>query len=119
MTIKDNIPASGNKDFLPPDMEKLLQYMSGKLSEADRIIFEKQLEENPMLQDALEGFQESKLQEPAIRELDIAVNAALWKQVRKRKNKTRHRREKASFPMWIYVLMVLMVLILCFLVFFI
>jgi|GEM_PF-1556913 len=119
MAIKDNIPASGNKDFLPPDTEKILQYMSGKLSEADRIVFEKQLEQDPMLQDALEGFTGSELKEPAIRELDIAVNAALWKQVRKRKKKAKHRRGKAAFPIWIYILAVLMILILSFLVFFI
>ncbi len=118
MTIKDNIPEAYDMDHSSHDTERLLQYLSGKLSEADRIAFEKQLEQDPMLKDAMEGFAGSELKEPAIRELDIAVNAALWKQVRMRKKRTKHRKDKAAFPLWIYVCAVLLIVVLCFLVFF-
>jgi hypothetical protein len=118
MTTQDNISASGDQNAWPPDAEKLLQYMSGNLSEAECLVFEKQLEQDPMLRDALEGFASLDLNTSAIKELDKAVNTALWNQVRKRKKRSLLRNGKYKFPIWIYIIAVLIILLLCVLIFF-
>lgn len=88
------------------DIHKLADYLDGKLSEKDKHAFEEQMSDNDFVNDAIEGLRNTSDIETTVEQL----NAALKKQLEKKKKRLEKRRLK-EYP-WIYISIIL-VLILC------
>jgi len=99
-----NILSDSNKDI---DNQKLMDYISGKLSAEQKHEVEKWMIDNPFFNEAVEGLQASDVKNVSAKVEEI--NAALRKYLKLRKV----RREKDLFPvnMWTIVA-VLFILIL-------
>jgi hypothetical protein len=108
MTEEKNDMSSGESDR--PDHKKLLEYLNGSLSDAERSGFEKEVPENPFLEDAVEGLRQITDQ----RELPKAVNH-LNQQLRQHlaAPKSRKIKNEFRFENWIYwtILVVLLLAI--------
>ena len=90
------------------DIQKLADYLDGKLSEKDKHAFEKQMSDNYFVNDAIEGLQNSDTKN--IQLTVEQLNAVLKKQLAKKKKRLEKRRLK-EYP-WIYISIIL-ILILC------
>jgi hypothetical protein len=91
------------------DIQKLSDYLDGKLSDKDKYEFEKQIADNDFVNDAIEGLQNI----PDKKDIESSVeqlNAVLKKQLEKKKRRLEKRRLK-EYP-WIYISIIL-ILILC------
>jgi anti-sigma factor RsiW len=91
-----NILSDSNKDI---DNQKLMDYISGKLSAEQKHEVEKWMIDNPFFNEAVEGLQNADSKKVSANVDEI--NAALRKYLKHRKV----RREKNIFPvnMWTYV----------------
>ena len=101
-----NILSNSNKDI---DNQKLMDYLSGKLSEKERHELEKQMADNEMINDAVEGLQQFKDQ----KKLDAYVDQ-LQKQLNTYLGKKKERRKKSftsKYDQWIYFSIVLVILL--------
>ena len=101
-----NILSNSNKDI---DNQKLMDYLSGKLSEKERHELEKQMADNEMINDAVEGLQQFKDQ----KKLDAYVDQ-LQKQLNTYIAKKKERRTRsftAKYDQWIYFSIVLVILL--------
>ena len=99
-----NILSNSNKDF---DNQKLMDYLSGKLSEPEKQRLEQLAAGNQLLQDALEGLQKMTDQKKLQAYVD-QLNMELHQHIQK--NTKRHkRREILQYP-WIYLAAVLILL---------
>ena len=91
-----NILSDSNKDI---DNQKLMDYISGKLSAEQKHEVEKWMIDNPFFNEAVEGLQnaDAKKVSSSVEEINIALRKYL--QERKRK------RERNLFPlsMWTYI----------------
>ncbi len=90
------------------DIQKLTDYLDGKLSGEEKHAFEKQISDNDFVNDAIEGLQNSNAKD--IQSTVEQLNAVLKKQVAKKKKRLEKRRLK-EYP-WIYISIIL-ILILC------
>lgn len=90
------------------DIQKLTDYLDGKLSEKDKHAFEKEMSDNDFVNDAIEGLQNSDTKD--IQSTVEQLNAVLKKQLSKKKKRLEKRRLK-EYP-WIYISIIL-ILILC------
>ena len=101
-----NILENSNKDI---DNQKLMDYLSGKLSAQDKHEMEKMMTDNPLLNDAIEGLEnlkdKSRLQE-YVAQLHENLHAQLAK-----KKLLRAKKRIREYP-WIY-LTIALVLIFC------
>jgi hypothetical protein len=100
-----NILSNSNKDI---NNQKLMDYVSGKLSAEEKHDFEKTLVDSEILNDAVEGLQEFKNKE----HLNLFVeqlNSSLKKQLDRRKIKKEKRKLKDT-P-WLTFTIVLIILI--------
>jgi ABC-type bacteriocin/lantibiotic exporter with double-glycine peptidase domain len=103
--LKD-ILGNSNKDI---DNQKLMDYLSGKLSDAEQHEMERQMEESDMNSDALEGLQEVK----HTVNLDLVtydLNRKLKQQLQK-KNDRKSKRKITGFNLT--VIAIITILILC------
>jgi anti-sigma factor RsiW len=106
-----NILSASNKDI---DNQKLMDYISGKLSAEQKHEIEKLMAENPFLNEAIEGLQQAGTlnSEKAVEQLN--KNLRLHLQQRKRK------RSRDTFPIskwtFIAVLIILMIAVVVLLV---
>ncbi len=111
---------SGNlKDILSTlsndiDQDKLLQYLSGQMPEAEQHELEKQLNDDPFLADAVEGLQGFKNSKEA-ELMAYQLNASLKKQLAKKEK----RRKKRSLPdqsvMYYAIVLLLLLAVIAFL----
>ncbi len=100
-----DILSNSNKDI---DNQKLMNYLSGKLSAEEKHEVEKQMADSEFMNDALEGLDEVKNK----KQLDLYVqqlNSELHKQLEKKKK----RKIKRSFKEqpWLYLAIILLLLL--------
>jgi hypothetical protein len=103
--LKD-ILSNGKKDN---EQDKLLQYLQKKLPGSEAYELEKQMNEDPFLNDAIEGLQEMS-DTKDIPSLVQDLNAALKKQLEKKKSRKEKRKWKQQ-PFTYYSIVILLVLI--------
>ena len=102
--LKD-ILSNLNKDI---EQEKLLQYLNRKMSDEEQHAFEKQMNEDDFINDAVEGLQSLENKN----NIDLVVqqlNADLKKQLDKKKRRKEKRKLKEQ-P-WLYFSVVLILLL--------
>jgi hypothetical protein len=102
--LKD-ILSNLNKDI---EQEKLLQYLNRKMSDAEQHSFEKQMNDDEFMNDAVEGL-EAVDNKNNIAGLVQQMNADLKKQLDKKK-KRKDKRRLVEQP-WIYFSVVLLLLL--------
>jgi len=100
-----NILSNSNKDI---DNQKLMDYLSDKLSEREKHEIEKKIADNEMLNDAIEGLEELKNKKD-INVLVEQLNTNLKNQLQKKKEKKEKRKIK-DFN-WIYLAIILILII--------
>lgn len=103
--LKD-ILSNLNKDI---EQEKLLQYLNRNMSDAEQHAFEKQMNDDEFMNDAVEGLQSIK-DKNKIQDLVQQMDAGLKKQLKKRKDR-KQKRILIHQP-WIYYSIVLILLLL-------
>jgi anti-sigma-K factor RskA len=108
-----NILSNSNKDI---DNQKLMDYLSGKLSAAEKHEVEKQMADNELMNDAVEGLQQFKDQ----KKLDVYVEQ-LQKQLNTYVRQKKTRRGKwfhGQYDQWIFlsVIIVLLLIIIAYVV---
>ncbi len=108
-----------NKDILSQksniDQQKLMQYINDSMSHENRNDIEREMENDPFVNDAVDGLQEvSKEQLPI---LINEINHKLLKEVSKKKKRT--RKPLIANQSWTYVavLLILLLLIITYLIF--
>jgi hypothetical protein len=97
-----NILSNSNKDI---DNQKLMDYLSGKLSAQEKHELEKQMAENELVNDGVEGLQEFRDQ----KKLQAYVDQ-LQKQLNQYLKQKKSRRDKwfqGKYDQWIYISVVL------------
>jgi anti-sigma factor RsiW len=99
-----NILSNSNKDI---DNQKLMDYVSGKLSADEKHDFEKTLVDSEMMNDAVEGLE--KIKNKDVSALVEQLNTNLRIQLEKKKSKKIKRRIK-DLP-WLYLSIILILLI--------
>ena len=100
-----DILTNSNKDI---DNQKLMDYISGKLSEQDKKELEEQISENRFMKDAVDGLKELKDK----RKLSVYLEQ-LNRELKTRLNQPKLRRNKhhlAEFP-WIYLTIALILVL--------
>ena len=109
--LKD-ILSNLNKDI---EQEKLLQYLNRNMSDAEQHAFEKQMNDDEFMYDAVEGL-EALENKNKITDLVQQMNADLKKQLSKKK-KRKEKRKLTENP-WIYysIVLVLLLIIIAYLV---
>ena len=100
-----NILSNSNKDI---DNQKLMDYLSGKLSAEEKHEMEKLLVDNEFMDDAVEGLEkfENKKRLMALVE---QLNVDLHKQLDKKK--ARKEKRKLKDQSWVYVAIILILLL--------
>ena len=107
-----NILSNSNKDI---DNQKLMDYVSGKLSAEEKHEFEKTLVDSEILNDAVEGLEEFKSKE----QLNLFVeqlNTNLKKQLDKRKTKKEKRRLKDTPWLTLTIILIILIILIAFFV---
>jgi ATP-dependent Zn protease len=107
-----NILSNSNKDI---DNQKLMDYLSGKLSAEEKHEFEKTLVDSEIFNDAVEGLEEFKSKE----QLNLFVeqlNSNLKKQLDKRKNKKEKRAIKGISWLQITIVLIIIIILIAFFV---
>jgi ATP-dependent Zn protease len=107
-----NILSNSNKDI---DNQKLMDYVSGKLSAEEKHEFEKTLVDFEILNDAVEGLEEFKSKE----QLNLFVeqlNTNLKKQLDKRKTKKEKRRLKDTPWLTFTIILIILIILIAFFV---
>lgn len=99
-----NILGDSNKDI---DNQKLMDYLSGKLSEKEKHDVEKQMADNEMLNDAVEGLQQFKDKKKAEMYAD-QLQKQLQQYIREKKAR-REKRTKIIDNQWIYLAILLVI----------
>ena len=100
-----NILSNSNKDI---DNQKLMDYLSGKLSPEERHEIEKQMADSDLVNDAVEGLEEIKNKKDISLYVE-QLNADLHKQLDKKK-KRKEKRKLKDQP-WLYLVIVLLLLL--------
>ena len=109
--LKD-ILSNLNKDI---EQEKLLQYLNRGMSDAEQHAFEKQLNDDEFMNDAVEGLQALE-NKNKIADLVQQMNADLKKQLEKKKRR-KEKRKIAGQP-WVFysIVLVLILIVIAYLV---
>ena len=97
-----NILSNSNKDI---DNQKLMDYLSGKLSKQEQHEIEKEMAGNELMNDAVEGLKTIQDQQ-AIQSYVEQLNKNLHKQLAQKKERRQKRRLKDE-P-WIYIAIVML-----------
>ena len=99
-----NILSDNNKDI---DNQKLMDYISGKLSAEQKHEVEKLMADNAFLNEAIEGLQQ------AGKENSILAAEQLNKQLRSYLQQRKKKREKKLFPVstWTYVAVIFILIV--------
>lgn len=100
-----NILSNSNKDI---DNQKLLDYISNKMSDEEKYEFEKSLVDSDMMNDVVEGLEEFK-DKKDMAALVEQLNAGLKKQLEKRK--VRKLKREIKNPLWLYFTIVVLLIL--------
>jgi hypothetical protein len=109
--LKD-ILNNSNKDI---DNQKLMDYLSKKISEQDSHDLEKLMADDEFMNDAVEGLE----QIGDTKKLGVSVeelNSALQKQIAKKKNRREKRKLKEQPWTYVGVIILLLLIVICYLV---
>ncbi len=107
-----NILSHSNKDI---DNQKLMDYLSGKLSAEENHEIEKQMTDSDFVNDAVEGLEDVKNK----KDLSLFVeqlNTNLHKQLDKKKKRKQKRALKDQPWLYFAIVLLLLFIIICFLV---
>ena len=107
-----NILSNSNKDI---DNQKLMDYLSGKLSTEEKHEIEKQMADSDFVNDAVEGLEEIKNK----KDLSLYVeqlNADLHKQLDKKKKRKQKRALKDQPWIYLAIVLLLLLIVICFIV---
>ncbi len=107
-----NILSNSNKDI---DNQKLMDYLSGKLSPAESHEFEKSIVDSEMMNDAVEGLEKFKNKKD-VSALVEQLNSNLKKQLEKKKSKKLKRKFKDLPWLYLTIILVLIIILISFLV---
>ncbi len=109
--LKD-ILSNSNKDI---DNQKLMDYLSGKLSAEEKHDVEKEMSGSDFMNDAIEGLEEIKNKKNLTFFVE-QMNADLHKQLSKKK--TRKLKRKLKDQPWLYfaIVLILLIIIICFVI---
>ena len=99
-----NILSNSNKDI---DNQKVMDYLAGKLADAEKHEFEKTLVDSEMMNDAVEGLEKLKTKDVAA--VVKQLNSNLQRQLEKKKSKKLKRKIK-DLP-WLYFSIILVLII--------
>ncbi|MBA3675198.1 MAG: hypothetical protein H0W75_09660 [Chitinophagaceae bacterium] len=100
-----NILSNSNKDI---DNQKLMDYLSGKLSAEEKYEIEKQMADSDFVNDAVEGLEEVKNKKDLLLFVE-QLNTTLHKQLEKKK-KRKQKRALKDQP-WLYLAIILLLLL--------
>ena len=100
-----NILSNSNKDI---DNQKLLDYISNKMSDEEKYEFEKSLVDSDMMNDVVEGLEEFK-DKKDMAALVEQLNAGLKKQLEKRK--VRKLKREIKNQLWLYFTIVVLLIL--------
>ena len=100
-----NILSNNNKDI---DNQKLLDYISNKMTAEEKYEFEKSMVDSEMMHDVVEGLQKFK-DKKDVAALVEQLNASLKKQLEKKKERKSKRQLKS--PFWLYLSIVILLII--------
>lgn len=110
-SLKD-ILSNSNKDI---DNQKLMDYLSGKLSAKEKHELEKQMIDSDLIADAVEGLDKFKNKN----ELTVLVdqlNATLHKQLEKKSERKQKRKLKNQPWLYLAIILILIIIFISFLV---
>ncbi len=107
-----NILSNSNKDI---DNQKLMDYLSDKLSAEEKHEIEKQMNDSDFLNDALEGLGNVR-EKKDISFLVEQLNANLHKQLEKKKKRKQKRTIKDQPWLYLTIITILLLIIICFIV---
>ncbi len=106
-----NILPNSNKDI---DNQKLMDYLSDKLSANEKHEFEKTLVDSEMMNDVVEGLQ--KFKNKNVSALVEQLNTNLHKQLEKNKSKKLKRQIKDLPWLYLFIALILIIILISFLV---
>ena len=106
-----NILSNSNKDI---NNQKLMDYLSGKLSADEKHNFEKALVDSEMMNDAVEGLEKFKNKD--VSALVEQLNTNLHKQLEKKKSKKLKRKIKDLPWLYLSIILILIIILISFLV---
>lgn len=106
-----NILSNSNKDI---DNQKLMDYLSGRLSADDKHDVEKTLVDSEMINDAVEGLQ--KIKDKNVSALVDQLNSNLRNQLEKKKSKKLKRRIKELPWLYLSIILILIIILIAFIV---
>lgn len=107
-----NILSNSNKDI---DNQKLMDYLSGKLSQQEQHELEKEMAANDMMNDAVEGLGEIKSQQ-AIQSYVEQLNKDLHNQLQQKRARRKKRRLKDDPTIYLAIVLVLALIIIAYIV---
>ena len=107
-----NILSNSNKDI---DNQKLMDYLSGKLSKQEQHELEKEMAANDMVNDAVEGLREMHSQQKIQSYVD-QLNKDLHKQLQEKKAKRQRRKIKDEPYIYLAIILVLLLIIIAYMV---
>ena len=107
-----NILLNSNKDI---DNQKLMDYLSDKLSKEEKYEFEKNIAESDMLNDVVEGLEKFKNKKDVSLFIE-QLNTNLKKQLEKKKSKKLKREIKNLNWLYFSIIMILVIILIGFLI---
>ena len=107
-----NILSNSNKDI---DNQKLMDYLSGKLSEDEKHELEKKMIDSEMMNDVVEGLEQLKNKKD-VSSLVEQLNTNLKKQLEKKKSKKKKRQIKDIPWLYLSIILILLIILISFLV---
>ncbi len=107
-----NILSNSNKDI---DNQKLMDYLSGKLSAEEKYEIEKQMADSDFVNDAVEGLEEVKNKKDLLLFVE-QLNTTLHKQLEKKKKRKQKRALKDQPWLYLAIIILLLLIITCFIV---
>ena len=107
-----NILSNSNKDI---DNQKLMDYLSDKLSKEEKYEFEKNIAESDMLNDVVEGLEKFKNKKDVSLFIE-QLNTNLKKQLEKKKSKKLKREIKNLNWLYFSIIMILVIILIGFLI---
>jgi anti-sigma factor RsiW len=107
-----NILSNSNKDI---DNQKLMDYLSGKLSQQERHELEKEMASSEMMNDAVEGLTSIASQQKIQGYVD-QLNKDLHKQLQEKKAKRQRRKIKDEPYIYLAIILILLLIIIAYMV---
>lgn len=107
-----NILSNSNKDI---DNQKLMGYLSGKLSAEEKHEIEKQMADSDFVNDAVEGLEEITNKKDLSSFVE-QLNTNLHKQLNKKKKRKQKRALKDQPWLYLAIVLLLLLIIICFII---